>query len=321
MPVPLNPPTEWFAPPEEGIPTDKRITIDADGRVFGYIALRGSCHVGMEGCVTAPLGQSKSGYEFAHQGETLTASGDMVRTAVIPGGIAHAGSGMDADEAGDVYANTGRQLMRVRYGEDANGLWFAGSLFPDVSELDIARIRASSISGDWRWQSGWRKSGTGAEFVGACLVNIPGLPIPAKGSERIAMGNGKPFALVASLFPNADVFLTADGSTTTEGAAVTEEASTETEASVESTPCSCTGHTGESDAAGNDSDAGDAGSDTTPAGVDGEASGTESVEDRLARIEQTVLSMTEPVQALYNAHAADARKREADALFAAFSEE
>ena len=57
-------------------------------------------------------------------------------------------------------------MMRVRYGEDSTGLWFAGALWPDVSELDVARIQASAISGDWRPVALWRRGQTAHDFVG-----------------------------------------------------------------------------------------------------------------------------------------------------------
>lgn len=125
---------------------------------------------------------SPSNYEYAHQGETLTDDGDVVRTAVIGGGAGHAPIDSDSATVPAFYDNSGTQLMRVRYGEDDNGLWFAGALWPDVDDLDIAKIRASSLSGDWRWHSAWRETGAGYDFAGACLVNIPGYPMPTSGN-------------------------------------------------------------------------------------------------------------------------------------------
>lgn len=195
MVIPVHPPRAWFEKPAEGIPTDKRITITADGRVFGYIALWDTCHMGMGQCTRPPKG-SPSNYEYAHQGETLTAEGDLIATAVIGGGAGHAP--MDADTAlvPKYYESIDHQLMRVRYGEDENGLWFAGALWPNVEELEVAQIRASSISGDWRWHAAWRKGGAGYDFAGACLVNIPGFPMHKPG--HVNSESGSPYALAAS---------------------------------------------------------------------------------------------------------------------------
>jgi hypothetical protein len=186
MDIPIKPPAEWFSPPEE-IPTDRRITITADGRVYGYIALWDTCHSGLEGCLRPPKG-SPSDYGYAHQGETELEDGTIIATANIGGGAGHA----SLDEANaavpSFYENTNTQLMRVRYGEDDKGLWFAGALWPDVNELDIAKIRASPISGDWRWLGSWRESESGYDFAGACFVNIPGYPMANAGDVSLTSG-------------------------------------------------------------------------------------------------------------------------------------
>lgn len=196
MAFPVNPPKAWFEKPESGIPTDKRITITADGQAYGYIALWDTCHVGHPNCVKPPKG-SPSAYEYAHQGETLTAEGELIATAVIAGGAGHAPMDMATAAVPAYYENTGFQLMRVRYGEDENGLWFAGALWPDVNELQVAHLRASSISGDWRWHAAWRRGQSGHDFAGACLVNIPGFPMQ-KPNDPVNSEAGRPFALAAS---------------------------------------------------------------------------------------------------------------------------
>lgn len=196
--IPINPPVTWFMPPSTGIPTDKRITILAGGRVYGYIALWNTCHTGHGNCVRAPRG-SGSNYDYAHQGETLTAEGELIKTAVIAGGKGHAPIDMDSALVPEYYENMGTQLMRVRYGEDENGLWFAGALWPDVNDLQVAQIRATSISGDWRWHAVYRKSSSGYDFAGACFVNIPGFPMPTDG-ERFNDRAGQPYALAATAF-------------------------------------------------------------------------------------------------------------------------
>ena len=194
MTPPLHPPKSWFEHPGD-IPTDRRITITAEGRVYGYIALRDVCHVGMPGCVKPPM-ESPSNFEFAHQGETMTAEGDIISTANIGGGAGHADMGANVAQAAEFYANTQTQLMRVRYGVDDAGLWFSGALWPDVDELTIEHIRASPISGDWRFLGQWRKSAAGHEFAGAALVNIPGYHM--KNAGNVASVSGVPEAIAAA---------------------------------------------------------------------------------------------------------------------------
>lgn len=194
--APLNPPRDWFSPPGE-IPTDKRITITADGRVYGYVALWNSCHVGMPGCQAPPKG-SPTNYELAHQGQTELADGTLLATANVGGGSGHASPdpNMSPESVAKFYENTSTQLMRVRYGEDDKGLWFAGALWPDINDMDRARILASSVSGDWRWLAGWRNTASGYDFSGACFVNVPGYPMQAAGD--ITSRPGKMLNIAAS---------------------------------------------------------------------------------------------------------------------------
>jgi len=190
MPAPLYPDASWFEPPAEGIPTDRRFSITDEGRVYGYVSLWNSCHAGMPGCVRPPR---NSVGERVHQGETITASGEALKTAVIAGGTVHAA--IEANDPAEHYMNTGKQLMRVRYGEDETGLWFAGALMPDSTDFDVAHIRASSLSGDWRWHAAWRRGASGFEFMGSCLVNIPGYPV---GESSIGRQPGRRFTVTAS---------------------------------------------------------------------------------------------------------------------------
>jgi hypothetical protein len=186
MEIPLNPPADWFDHPGE-IPLDRRITITPEGRVYGYISLWNTCHAGMPGCVKPPKG-SPSDYGYAHQGETKTADGTLIATANIGGGAGHAP--IEHGAPPEFYENTSTQLMRVRYGDDENGLWFSGALWPDVNDMDVAKIRASSISGDWRWMSSYRKVLGGAyDFAGACFVNIPGYPMASAGDVALSAGD------------------------------------------------------------------------------------------------------------------------------------
>jgi hypothetical protein len=197
--IPVEPPLEWFTPPAE-IPVDKRVTIEDTGRVYGYIALWNACHVGMGDCVAPPQG-SPSEYDLAHTGETMTAEGELIATANIGGGVGHFGEGT-AQAAARYHGDTTSQLMRVRYGEDAKGLWFAGALWPDVTQLEVQRIRATSLSGDWRWVYGLRDGKSGMDFTGAVLVNIPGFPLQSTGGVSTEPGVLR--NMVASLIPDTD---------------------------------------------------------------------------------------------------------------------
>lgn len=210
--TPLYPPAAWFEHPGE-IPTDRRVTITADGRVYGYIALWDTCHIGIDGCQPPPKG-SPTDYAFAHSGQTQTAEGSVIATANIGGDIGHPDLSKSAEYARQHYAGqlqdahgkTVSQLMRVRYGEDEKGLYFAGALWPDVNEVQRAQLLASPLSGDWRWVGSWRNTEGGRDFVGACLVNIPGFGMKSTGDVNSYAGSMENIAASA-----AGEFYTVDG--------------------------------------------------------------------------------------------------------------
>lgn len=185
MTIPIHPPKSWFDHPGS-IPTDRRITITPEGRVYGYVRLHGSCHTGAAGCVTTPA-KSRSNYGLAHQGRTLTAEGVEIETAVIAGGSKrHADLGITDPVAAALHYQEGveNQLMRVRYGDDENGTWFSGALWPDADELTIEKIRATPNSGDWRYVRFEREH----DLAGACLVNIPGFAMANAGDAAFSSG-------------------------------------------------------------------------------------------------------------------------------------
>lgn len=193
MEIPLHPPASWFEHPGQ-IPTDRRITIEPGGRVYGYVKLHGSCHTGAPGCVSAP-NTSKSNYGLAHQGRTLTAEGTEIATAIIAGGAKrHADLGITDPVAAAMHYHEGteNQLMRVRYGDDEYGTWFSGALWPDADDLTVEKIRATPNSGDWRYVRFERDH----DLAGAVLVNIPGFAMGNAGAS--AFSSGQMQAIAAS---------------------------------------------------------------------------------------------------------------------------
>lgn len=185
--IPLEPPVEWFAPPTE-MPKDAGCIVEPNGRVYGYL-----CHwnaVLMDGGKdrwTAP--KSKHSYAFAHTGDTVCEDGTTIKTANLGGDAGHATKGQSIEDIQKFYENTQTQLARVRYGEDENGVWFAGACWPTITDLDIAKMRASARSGHWAVIGDWKdiRSGRqGYELVGACMVNIPGLKYAR--ADRCASG-------------------------------------------------------------------------------------------------------------------------------------
>lgn len=188
--APLNPPKAWFTDP--GLTGPTKVTVDANGRVKGHLALFGSCHLTFANtCVTVP--RSRRGYADFHAGTTKTAEGDTIDTGVLTVDTGHADTTWGlADRVKSHYDNTGTAAAVVRAGEDAYGVWVAGSLVPGADEGLAQKLRRSPLSGDWRRIQG------NLELVAALGVNRPGYAITASGEEQFLVytdGEGVQFDL------------------------------------------------------------------------------------------------------------------------------
>jgi hypothetical protein len=148
--------------PGEGVTWGAPLTVLEDGRVFGHACLWGRCHAGFrDRCVIPPRNGDYS--RFLH-GEAAPG----VRTGPLTVGTTHAAIRASATEAMDHYSHTGRAVADVTVGEDSLGLWVAGRLRPGASTSDIAALRGSSLSGDWRPVNGRYR------LCGLLAVNQPG---------------------------------------------------------------------------------------------------------------------------------------------------
>lgn len=177
---------EWFQDPKLTLPTP--ITVTADGRVSGHAAVWGTCHVGYrDKCVTPP--RSKSGYQYFNVGQVITADGSAVNVGRLTAGTGHAGLEFGATPAKEHYDNTGWAAAYVHAGEDEHGIWFAGAISPSATPEQIATLRASSTSGDWR------SIQNNLEMVGILAVNTPGFPLPRAKAGLVA---GAQISLIAS---------------------------------------------------------------------------------------------------------------------------
>lgn len=175
---------EWFAQPELGGPTP--LTVTADGRVFGHVATWGTCHIGYKDrCVTPP--HSKNGYRYFNTGQVLTADGETVNVGRLTAGTNHAEIEFGAQPARDHYDNMGWAAAYVHSGEDDYGIWVAGAISPTATDDQVAQLRASAVSGDWR------AINNSLELVGVLAVNSPGFPI-----ARAGIVAGSQVSLIAS---------------------------------------------------------------------------------------------------------------------------
>lgn len=178
---PLAPSKQVFDDPHLSRPT--KVTITADGRVYGHVALWNTCHTGVgNSCVLAP--HSKLGYAKFHTGNVLTSEGDVIEAGRITLGGGHANTRLGLIPAAEHYDNTCAQVAVVRAGEDSHGIWFAGSLLPGVSDRRIAELRRSPLSGDWRLD---RTVGN-LELIAALAVNSPGFPVfEMEGNDQLSL--------------------------------------------------------------------------------------------------------------------------------------
>lgn len=167
--IPTAPPEAWFKDPQLTGPT--ALVVEDDGRVYGHIAAWGTCHIGQIGkCVEPPT--SPSNYAYFRTGSLRTAEGTSVAVGHLTMGTGHAGPRDSANAAAEHYDNTGTVFADVAAGEDAYGIWVAGSLRPGITPEQVRVARSAPISGDWRTIRG------SLELVGALAVNVPGFPVP-----------------------------------------------------------------------------------------------------------------------------------------------
>jgi 2'-5' RNA ligase len=183
---PWKPPAEWFSDPQLSLPTP--ITVTDDGRIYGHAAQWGSCHIGQDDvCVQPP---HEDAHPYYRTGEVACADGTRVAVGQITVGTGHAPLHYGASPAAEHYDNTGAAVADVAVGNDAHGIWVAGSVRPGADPLKVYELQAAGqVSGDWR------RIGGQLRLVGLLAVNVPGFPVP---KMRARVASGEPQALVAA---------------------------------------------------------------------------------------------------------------------------
>lgn len=166
--APVNPSAAWF---QAALTEPTPVTVTADGRIFGHIALWGTCHTGFQNsCVTPPY--SATNYGWFRTGALQTAEGVEIPVGHITVDTGHAPAGFGAAPAASHYDNTGTCVADVAAGEDTHGIWISGALRPGLSEETLRVLRSAPMSGDWR------SVGGNLELVHILAVNQPGFPVP-----------------------------------------------------------------------------------------------------------------------------------------------
>lgn len=199
--APVAPPDEWFTNPKLKAPVSAPIVMP-NGRVVVHLATWDSCHrpiMAQTGqCFTPP--SSPSAYRRFMDGSVITASGKTVPVGRITVGGTHPSIGLTAAAAKEHYDNTATCCAIVAAGEDDFGIWLSGALVPEATPEQVAALRRSPISGDWR-----RHGNEGLDLIAALAVNTAGFPAPYRGTVRtLSVDGGECRTLVASGPPMGD---------------------------------------------------------------------------------------------------------------------
>jgi hypothetical protein len=181
--IPVVPPKSWFENQQLNKPTP--LTVTDEGQVYGHIAAWHVDHIGLAYGTKPP--RSKSKYAYFHTGVVRTDDGVDVPVGQLTLAGGHAPLEASAHEAARHYDDTASAIADVHAGEDAYGIWVAGSIRPGASPEQIRALRASAPSGDWR------PIKNSLELVAVCQVNVPGFPI-----ARARVASGQVMALVAA---------------------------------------------------------------------------------------------------------------------------
>lgn len=201
FPVPEYPPREWFDGPPDWVEDWRRdhglgpsrdastgimkLTVTDDGRVGGWFYEHGQCIVHQQDACPGP---SPTRYAAFHQQDVILDDGSAMQVGVIGNTHGHASPWLDYVQAQRHYADPDAQMIVCRAGDDERGGWIAGSIVPGLSFADVAMLRRSGLSGDWRpMPSSWWKShgvtaaqvrqAEGYDCVGPTLVTRPALPL------------------------------------------------------------------------------------------------------------------------------------------------
>jgi hypothetical protein len=165
----FRPPASAYENPNLTRPT--ALTVTDEGRVFGHVAVWGTCHVGYPGqCVEPP--RSPSEYGFFHVGAVRLDDGTRIAVGNLTLGGGHADPKMAWRQAAAHYDRTGFGIATVRAYEDDHGIAVAGWLNPGATPEQIAELERSPLSGDWR------EIGGELDMIGALAVNSGGFPVP-----------------------------------------------------------------------------------------------------------------------------------------------
>lgn len=174
----FTPPIEWLLEPHHDVIPGATALITADGRFCAYSHEWDRCHVSFTGtgeCWTPP--RSVTGNRMFHQSRTtaMTADGSIVEVpaGVVPFGGGHAPLDATVAEAQQWYDRPDVTKVIARAVEVDDGCVICGFIVPGTTHREVALMRASALSGDWRWVPQLYD----LDYLGPCFVARPGLPL------------------------------------------------------------------------------------------------------------------------------------------------
>lgn len=166
-------------PATDGLPFPLRVT--TDGRVQGWVATWGQCHIGIDGkCITPP--RSRTGYALFATRLAPFDDGEDRWVGPLVLGAKHAPGELDYEATAEYYGNACRAWADVTIGEDEHGIWVSGSVRPGTSEDDIRAGMLAAVSGHWKPYKG------SMEMIAILSVNAPGFPVPRPRAGVAAAG-------------------------------------------------------------------------------------------------------------------------------------
>ncbi len=180
--IPDLPPAAWFHEPTD-VPMDGALNINADGRVWGLLAPKGTGHRAYAAAgrrLDVPWGNVD--YARFMGAWALTADSGQVHAGPLTMDCGHAPNWRPNPEAGrQHYDNTCSVIGAVAVGESASlgGVWMAGALLPGVTADQVARALACRCSGDW--QPHPDEPGR-TELIACLLVPSPGFARAHQGA-------------------------------------------------------------------------------------------------------------------------------------------
>jgi hypothetical protein len=171
--------------------------VEGTFEVFGHIAPRNVCHVGLPGCRTVPL--STSGYAYFHTKAFETTDLGKIHVGLITLGGLHTDlrdlADRDEFELRRSFEDMDSVACFVRAGHDSFGIWVHGVTKAGMTTEEVELLTASNPSGEWKPIRG------SSELIRVHNVPVPGFPVPRTLVASALYRNGEQVAFRSAGVP------------------------------------------------------------------------------------------------------------------------